>query len=47
MPVRPGVLQLLDEARSAGLLVGVCSASTKSSAISVLESLLGKQRFQV
>ena len=37
----------MDEARSAGLLVGVCSAATKSSAICVLESLLGKERFDV
>lgn len=37
----------MDEARAAGLLVGVCSAATKSSAICVVESLLGKERFDV
>ena len=37
----------MDEARAGGLLVGVCSAATKSSAICVLESLLGKERFDV
>ena len=44
---RPGVLKLFDEAREAGLKVGVCSAATKSSAICVLESLLGSERFKV
>lgn len=47
VPAREGVLQLMDEARAKGLLVGICSAATKSSAICVLESLLGKERFQV
>ena len=47
MPAREGVIRLMDEARAAGLLVGVCSAATKSSAICVLESLLGKDRFNV
>ena len=37
----------MDEARADGLLVGVCSAATKSSAVCVLESLLGKERFEV
>ncbi|EIE19257.1 HAD-like protein [Coccomyxa subellipsoidea C-169] len=46
VPAREGVLRLMDEARAEGLLVGVCSAATKSSAICVLESLLGKERFQ-
>ncbi|CAI6000805.1 unnamed protein product [Closterium sp. NIES-64] len=31
VPVRPGVLELIDEARQRGLLVAVCSAATKSS----------------
>ena len=44
---RPGVLKLFDEAREAGLKVGVCSAATKSSAICVLENLLGSERFRV
>jgi hypothetical protein len=47
VPAREGVLRLMDEARAEGLLVGVCSAATKSSAICVLESLLGKERFEV
>ncbi len=47
VPAREGVVRLMDEAREQGLLVGVCSAATKSSAICVLESLLGKDRFQV
>ena len=47
VPAREGVVRLMDEARAAGLLVGVCSAATKSSAICVLESLLGKDRFNV
>eukprot|EP00884_Botryococcus_braunii_P016666 jgi/Botrbrau1/3683/Bobra.0008s0011.2 len=47
VPPREGVLQLMDEARDAGLKVGVCSAATKSSVICVLSSLLGSERFQV
>ncbi len=42
---RPGVLQLMDEARAAGLHVAVCSAATKPSCIFTLKSLLGEQRF--
>ena len=30
---RPGVLQLMDEARAAGLKVAVCSAATKASVV--------------
>jgi beta-phosphoglucomutase-like phosphatase (HAD superfamily) len=44
---RPGILELFDEARDAGLKVGVCSAATKSSAVCVLENLLGAHRFKV
>lgn len=44
---RDGVLRLMDEARAAGLKLGVCSAATKSSVICVLTSLLGPERFQV
>ena len=47
VPAREGVLRLMDEARAAGLLVGVCSAATKSSAVCVVESLLGKERYEV
>lgn len=42
---RPGVLQLMDAARAAGLKVAVCSAATKSSVVFTLKSLLGEQRF--
>lgn len=37
----------MDEARAKGLLVGVCSAATKGSAVAVVQSLLGPQRFGV
>lgn len=43
---RPGVLQLMDEARAAGIKLAVCSAATKSSVILCLENLLGLERFQ-
>ncbi|CAI5535395.1 unnamed protein product [Closterium sp. Naga37s-1] len=46
VPVRPGVVELMDEARQRGLLVAVCSAATKSSVIFTLTSLLGKERFE-
>jgi hypothetical protein len=39
------VLQLMDEARAAGLKVAVCSAATKSSVVFTLKNLLGEQRF--
>lgn len=45
VPTRPGVLRLMDKARAAGLQVAVCSASTKSSCVFVLLSLLGQDRF--
>jgi hypothetical protein len=45
VPPRPGVLQLMDDARAAGLKVAVCSAATKSSVVFTLKSLLGEQRF--
>lgn len=41
---RPGVLQLMDDARAAGLKVAVCSAATKSSVVFTLKNLLGEQR---
>jgi len=43
---RPGVLRLMDEARAAGLAVAVCSAATKSAAVTTVSSLLGKQRWE-
>lgn len=43
---RPGVLELMDEARAKGIKVAVCSAATKSSVIFCLTNLLGKDRFE-
>lgn len=43
---RPGVFELMDGARAAGVPVAVCSASTKAAVTFVLKSLLGKQRFE-
>ncbi|CAI5994170.1 unnamed protein product [Closterium sp. NIES-65] len=39
VPVRPGVLELIDEARQRGLLVAVCSAATKSSVVFQVDSI--------
>ena len=36
----------MDETRAAGLRLGVCSASTRPSAVCVLDNLLGQERFQ-
>ena len=46
MDARPGVLRLMDEAREAGINLGVCSAATKSSVLAVLPVLLGEGRFK-
>ncbi|XP_038881810.1 haloacid dehalogenase-like hydrolase domain-containing protein At4g39970 [Benincasa hispida] len=43
---RPGVLRLMDEAKSAGRKLAVCSAATKSSVILCLENFIGIDRFQ-
>eukprot|EP00258_Populus_trichocarpa_P045340 XP_024461359.1 haloacid dehalogenase-like hydrolase domain-containing protein At4g39970 isoform X3 [Populus trichocarpa] len=43
---RPGVLRLMDEAKTAGKKLAVCSAATKSSVILCLENLIGMERFQ-
>ena len=43
---RPGVLRLMDEARAAGLMVAVCSAATKSAAVTTVSSLLGEKRWK-
>ncbi|KAG6555682.1 hypothetical protein Mapa_002919 [Marchantia paleacea] len=43
---RPGVLELMDEARSMGIKLAVCSAATKSSVVFCLTNLLGKERFE-
>ncbi|XP_073006477.1 haloacid dehalogenase-like hydrolase domain-containing protein At4g39970 [Typha latifolia] len=42
---RPGVLQLMDEAKGAGIKLAVCSAATKSSVILCLQNLIGIERF--
>lgn len=41
---RPGVLRLMDEARAAGLKVGVCSAATKSACVTTVTAMLGPER---
>ncbi len=46
MPAREGVLRLMDETRAAGLALGVCSAATRSSAVAVVENLLGRERYE-
>ena len=43
---RPGVIELMDAARAAGVPVAVCSASTKPAVVFVLGNLLGKERFE-
>uniref|UniRef100_A0A0D9X941 Haloacid dehalogenase-like hydrolase domain-containing protein n=1 Tax=Leersia perrieri TaxID=77586 RepID=A0A0D9X941_9ORYZ len=42
---RPGVLQLMDEVKGAGIKLAVCSAATKSSVVLCLENLIGLERF--
>jgi len=42
---RPGVLRLMKEAREAGILVSVASASAKPSVIFCLNNLLGEEQF--
>ncbi|CAD6259103.1 unnamed protein product [Miscanthus lutarioriparius] len=42
---RPGVLQLMDEVKDAGIKLAVCSAATKSSVIMCLGNLIGLERF--
>lgn len=43
---RPGVMELLDEARAEGLKLAVCSAATKSSVAFCIKNLLGEQRYE-
>mmetsp|Transcript_12807 Transcript_12807/g.42273 ORF Transcript_12807/g.42273 Transcript_12807/m.42273 type:complete len:296 (-) Transcript_12807:38-925(-) len=45
VPARPGVLELMDAAKDAGLKIGVCSASTKEAAVFVVQAMLGAERF--
>lgn len=42
---RPGVLELMDAAKAAGVPVAVCSAATKAAVDFVLPALLGDARF--
>jgi beta-phosphoglucomutase-like phosphatase (HAD superfamily) len=42
---REGVLELMDQARQAGVPIAVCSASTKQATDFVLPNLLGQDRF--
>jgi beta-phosphoglucomutase-like phosphatase (HAD superfamily) len=47
LKVRPGVLRLIEEARSLGEgrpKLAICSASTKTSCLFVLDNLLGPDR---
>lgn len=46
VPPRPGVRELMDEARGKGLRMALCSASTKSSAEFTVNNLLGTDRVQ-
>jgi len=41
---RDGVLRLMDEAKAAGLKVGVCSAATKSACVATVTAMLGPAR---
>lgn len=43
---RPGVVELMDEARRKGKKLAVCSAATRSSVVFTLSRLLGKERFE-
>eukprot|EP00890_Picochlorum_soloecismus_P006787 jgi/Picsp_1/933/NSC_04418-R1_protein len=43
---RPGVVRIMDQAKAHGVPVAVCSAATKEAVVFVLESLLGKERFE-
>ena len=42
---RPGILEIMQEARDSGIAVAVCSAATKSSVEFTLTNLLGKDQF--
>jgi len=43
---RDGVLRLMDEAKAAGLKVGVCSAATKSACVATVTAMLGPARLE-
>ena len=44
LPLRPGVMRLVDEALAAGLSIAVCSTSNEKSVRAIVEKLLGPTR---
>ena len=44
LPLRPGVMRLVDEAIAAGLPIAVCSTSNEKSVRAIVEQLLGPDR---
>jgi len=44
LPLRPGVMRLVDEALAAGLPIAVCSTSNEKSVRAIVEKLLGPTR---
>jgi HAD superfamily hydrolase (TIGR01509 family) len=44
LPLRPGVMRLVDEAIAAGLPIAVCSTSNEKSVRAIVEKLLGSTR---
>jgi len=44
LPLRPGVIRLVDEALAAGLPIAVCSTSNEKSVRAIVEKLLGPGR---
>lgn len=45
LPLRPGVMRLLDDALSNGIKVGVCSTSNEAAVSTIVKKLLGIDRF--
>jgi HAD superfamily hydrolase (TIGR01509 family) len=44
LPLRPGIMRIVDEAMSAGLKVAVCSTSNERSVQAVVDTMLGGKR---
>ena len=44
IPLRPGVLRLVDEAIAAGVPLGVCSTSNEKAVTNIVETLMGPDR---
>ena len=44
IPLRPGVLRLVDEAIEAGVPLGVCSTSNEKAVTNIVETLMGPER---